>query len=146
MPTGQRNDPFSSYNFLLEIEGITRASFQECSGLDSEVEMKEYREGGDNINMRKLPGLAKYSNISLKRGVTDDRDLYDWHMEWLKGGNEAQRRSGSLVSLNHRGDEVARWNFYEAWPTKWTGPTFNAESSELAIEQFDLAIERLERD
>src|SRR5690606_14488347 len=106
---------------LVEIDGIRRAAFQECSGIDSSVDVIEYREGGRNDAARKLPGMAKFSNIVLKRGITDDRDLFDWHRRVVEGRTE--RRNGSIVLLDRAGSEVARWNFRRAWPTKWDGPT-----------------------
>lgn len=143
MATGQRVDPYSGFNFLVEIEGITRAAFQEVSGLDATIEVTEYREGGELTNVRKLPGLTTYSNVVLKRGVTDDRDLYDWHRAAV--GGDVQRQTGSVVLLDRRGEEVARWNFREAWPTKWEGPALNATANEVAIETLELAHEGIER-
>lgn len=141
--TGERKDPYRGFNFLVEIDGISRAAFQECSGFDSEVEVVEYREGGYNTTLRKLPGLNKYSNITLKWGITDDRELYDWHRQTVQGGVE--RKSGSIVLQDSRQQEVARWNFTDAWPTKWTGPDLNAEGNEVAIETLELVHEGIER-
>jgi phage tail-like protein len=143
MATGQTPDPYNNFNFLVEIDGIARAAFAECSGADTSIDVIEHREGGENITPRKLPGLAKYSNIVLKRGVTDDRELYDWHRRIVRG--QVDRRNGSIVLLDRAGSEVARWNFVRAWPAKWTGPTFNAEGNDVAIEQLDLAHEGIER-
>lgn len=72
-----RKDPFSNFNFLVEIDGIVRAAFHEATGLDSMIEVVEHREGGENITTRKLPGQVKFSNISLKWGMTDETELYD---------------------------------------------------------------------
>src|SRR3954465_8173529 len=83
--TGERRDPYRSYNFLVEIDGITRAGFRECSGLDSAQDPIEYREGIDSLTMRKLPGLAKFSNVVLKWGISDDADLYQWCQKAVKG-------------------------------------------------------------
>lgn len=143
MPTGQRVDPFFNFNFLVELDGITRAAFQECSGFDSTIDVIEHREGGENTTLRKLPGLTKYSNIVLKWGVTDDTELYVWHRQAVRG--TIQRKNGSIIVLDHRGDEVARWNFVNAWPTKYDGPDLNAEGSDVAIETLELAHEGLER-
>lgn len=143
MATGDIPDPYSSFNFLVEIDGITRAAFHECSGLDSTIDVIEHREGGENTTLRKLPGLTKYSNIVLKRGITDDREIYDWHLRAVRGNVE--RKNGSIVLLDRQGTEKVRWNFIRAWPVKWTGPTFNAEGTDVAIEQLDLAHEGLER-
>lgn len=140
--TAERIEPLTSFNFLIQIDGITRASFHECSGFNSSVDMIEHREGGA-ISPMKLPGLAKYGNITLRRGVTDDRELYDWHLAALNG--DIRRRSGSIIVLDRRGQEKARWHFYDAWPQRWEGPALNAEGTDVAIEALELAVERLER-
>src|SRR3954449_5151034 len=124
MAVGDRKDPYRSYQFLVEIEGITRAGFRECSGLDSTQDAIEYREGNEALTTRKLPGLVKYSNISLKWGITDDTELWDWRQQAMEG--KVTRKNGSVVLMNNEGDEVRRWNFRDGWPTRWTGPTFNA--------------------
>jgi phage tail-like protein len=143
MATGQIPEPYGDFNFLVEIDGITRAAFQQCSGFDSTIDITEYREGGENTTLRKLPGLTRYSNIVLKWGLTDDRQLYDWHREAIKGN--VVRKNGSIVLLDRRGDEKMRWNFVRAWPSKWDGPDFNAEGKEVAIETMELAHEGVER-
>src|SRR2546425_8605048 len=140
-----RKDPYGNYNFLVELDGIIRAAFHEASGFDSSIEITEHREGGENITNRKLPAMVKYSNITLKWGLADDRDLYDWHRQWATGDPAAARKSGSVILLDRQGQEKVRWNFKEAWPAKWTGPSYSAESSELAIETLELAHEGLER-
>lgn len=141
-PLGQRVDPYGNFNFLVEIDGITRASFQEASGLDSSIDVIEHREGGDPATPRKLPGMAKYTNIVLKRGVTDDTELWEWHADAVNG--TVTRKNGSIVLLDDTGAEKMRWNFREAWPTKWTGPSFNATGNEVAIETLEIAHEGLE--
>lgn len=143
MATGDIPDPFGNYNFLVEIDGITRAAFQEVSGLDATIDVIEHREGGEVTTVRKLPGMTKYSNITLKWGMTDDRDLYDWHRQTVQGLIE--RRNGSIVLLDRTGSEVARWNFIRAWPTKYAGPDLNAEGNDVSIETLELAHEGLER-
>jgi phage tail-like protein len=141
--TGQRVDPFINFNFLVEIEGIRRAAFQEASGFDSSIEIIEHREGGENTTTRKLPAKTKFSNITLKWGMTDDLELYDWHRQWVTGDPAAKRKNGSIVVLDRAGKETVRWNFVNAWPSKWTGPSFNAEGNDVAIETLELAHEGL---
>jgi phage tail-like protein len=140
-----RKDPYGNYNFLVEIDGIIRAAFHEASGFDTSIDVVEHREGGENITTRKLPAMVKYSNISLKWGTADDHDLYDWHMLWVTGDPSADRKSGSVVLLDRQGQEKVRWNFKNAWPAKWVGPTFNAEGNDIAIETLELAHEGLQR-
>jgi phage tail-like protein len=145
MATGQRVDPYGNFNFLVEIQGIVRAAFHEVSGLDSTIDVTEHREGGEVTTMRKLPAMAKYSNITLKWGTADDHDLYDWHRQWVTGDPAATRRNGSIVVLDRAGKEKVRWNFFNAWPAKWTGPSFNAEGNDVSIETLELAHEGLQR-
>lgn len=143
MATGVIPDPFVNFNFLVEIDGIRRAAFQECSGFDSTIDVIEHREGGENTTTRKIPGLTKYSNIVLKWGMTDDVDLYNWHRRVVDGAIE--RKNGSIVLLDRVGREVARWNFVRAWPSKWDGPNFTAEGNDVAIETLELAHEGVSR-
>jgi phage tail-like protein len=142
MATGDRNDPYAGFNFLVEIDGITRAAFSECSGLSTDTDPIEYREGSEDITVRKIPGLKKFANISLKRGMTTDLELWNWRKTVLDGVTE--RKAGSIVLLNEAREEVLRWNFREGWPTKWEGPSLKATGNEIAIETLEIAHEGLE--
>lgn len=143
MATGKRVDPFLNYNFLVELDGIARAAFSEVTGLDATTEPVEYREGGENTTVRKLPGMTKFSNIVLKWGMTADKELYAWHRQTVLGN--VQRRNGSVIVLDRQGSEVARWNFVNAWPTKYDIPDFNATAHQTAVETLELAHEGVER-
>jgi phage tail-like protein len=138
-----RVDPYKDYRFKVEIDGIADSRFLECSGLGSEVAVIEYREGGEPTAVRKLPGRASFSDITLKRGITESKDLYEWHKAILQG--QMQRRNGAIWLLDDEGVEVVRWVFREAWPRKWEGPDLNAMGNEVAIETFVLTCESLER-
>jgi len=139
----KRRDPFGNYNFMVELDGLTRAGFKEASGLESSVDSHDYREGTDPGNIaRKLPGQRKASSISLKRGLTDDRALWDWHNQAASGN--LVRHTISIVLRDETGAEKIRWNIKNAWPTKWTGPTLDAGSSESAIESLELVHEGIE--
>ncbi len=137
-----RHDPFRNCNFVVEIEGIPSAGFAECSGLTSEVDIVEYREGNGDV-VRKLPGLRKFGNITLKRGVTSSMDIYEWHRALLSG--QTQRRSGTIILLDDERNQVARWSFTEGLPQKYEGPRLNAKTSEVAIETLVICCESLER-
>ncbi|MCI0584199.1 MAG: phage tail protein [Chloroflexi bacterium] len=139
--TGTRNDPYSAFNFLVEIDGVTVAGFSEASGLTSESDIIEYRVGAEDFTVRKLPGLKKSPQISLKRGFTDSKELWAWRKRVLDGKTE--RQSGSVVLLNEARQPALRWNFREGWPNKWEGPTFNAKTNEVAIEHLEIAHEGL---
>lgn len=143
MATGSRVDPFVNFNFLVEIDGIVRGAFSEVTGLDATIDVVEYREGGRNTTPIKLAGMNKYSNITLKWGMTTDTELYDWHRQAVLGNVE--RRTGSIIVLDRQANEVARWNFINAWPTKYTAPSLNAESAEVAVETLEIVHEGLER-
>jgi phage tail-like protein len=143
MATGEIKDPFGGYNFLVEIDGIARAAFQQVSGFDSTIDIVEHREGGENTTVRKLPAMTRYSNLQLRWGITEDLELYDWHRKAVRG--ELERRNGSIVLLDRRGEEIARWNFVRAWPSKYDGPDLNAETSDIGIEMLELAHEGVER-
>lgn len=142
MATGQRVDPHAAFAFRVEVDGMFRGAFTDVGGLDTTIEVTEYAEGGDRTP-RKLPGKVKYSNITLKYGLTDDRFLYDWMLDAAAG--KIVRKSGSIVVLDLQGNEKVRWNFKEAWPTAWKGPTLAAKSNEYAIEEINLAHEGIER-
>ena len=139
-----RNDPFAAFNFLVEIVGIAKASFSEVSGLAVEVTPIEYREGGENsLTVRKLPGLAKYPNIVLKRGFTADLSLWKWIKSVLDGN--VQRAAVTITLLNDQRQPVVKWNVREAWPCKYEGPDLNAKANEVAIETLEICHEGLER-
>jgi phage tail-like protein len=139
--TSSRNDPYSAFNFLVEIDGVTVAGFSECSGLSNETDAIEYREGKEDITVRKLPGLVKYSNITLKRGFTQSKELWQWRKQVLDG--KTQRRSGTVTLLDEARKPALRWNFREGWPRKLDGPTLNAKTNEVAIETLEIIHEGL---
>ena len=143
MATGQRVDPYRGYNFLVEIDGITQAGFQEVDGLDSSTETTDYREGSDPAHVRKLPGLNSFSAITLKRGITDSDELWKWRKTAVAGSPE--RKNGSIILLDGTGQERIRWNFLNAWPSKWSGPALNATDNAVAIEALEITHEELER-
>ena len=143
MPTGSRVDPYRSFNFMVEIDGIVQAGFQEISGLDVSTDPVDYREGTDLNHPRKLSGLNKYSPITLKRGITDSDELWKWRQTVIDG--KVERKTGSIILLDETGAEKIRWDFVNGWPTKWTGPSFNSTSATVAIETLEITIEELKR-
>ena len=143
MATAQRVDPYKNFRFLVEIDGIVQAGFSECSGFGSNLEVIEYREGGETATVRKLPGKVSYPDITLKWGVTDSRELYDWHRAAVNG--EIQRKNGSVILQDDRGQEKTRWNFLNAWPSKYDGPDFNAKGNDLAVDTLTVSCEKVER-
>ncbi|HET9377128.1 MAG TPA: phage tail protein [Chthoniobacterales bacterium] len=145
MPGGTRNDPYGQFNFLIEIDGVTKGGFSEASGLTTDTNIIEYREGNEQADgqstTRKLPGLMKYNNIVLKRGWTKDQSLWQWRLKVIEG--KTSRTSGSIVLLDEARQPALRWKFREGWPSKWEGPALNGKTSEVAIESLEIAHEGL---
>jgi phage tail-like protein len=139
--TSSRLDPFTSFNFIVDIQGM-RAGFAEVGGLSVESDIVEYREGNQPTHMTKQPGKTKFANISLKRGYTNSKDLWLWRKEVIDG--KTRRLPGTITLLDEARKPALVWKFYEAWPSKWAGPAFNAKNNDVAIEEMDLAIEGLE--
>jgi phage tail-like protein len=143
MPASSRQDPYKRFNFLVQIDGVNEAGFTEVQGLETSVDVIDYREGGDRI-IRKLPGLRRVGNVTLKRGVTKSRELQDWHRNILQG--QMDRRAVAIILLDDAGQEVVRWVLSDAWPFKWEGPDLDALSSQVAIEALVLCCEGIERE
>jgi phage tail-like protein len=138
-----RQDPYRNFRFLIEIESITQAGFNDCSGFGSTTDPIEYREGGELSHTRKLPGQTKFNNVVLKWGITDNHELCDWYTQIVKG--QVVRKNGSIILQDTEGAEKIRWNFFDAWPTKYSAPELTAKGNDVAIETLELAVERLER-
>ncbi|MCK6520474.1 phage tail protein [Myxococcota bacterium] len=146
MPT---EELFGAYNFLLEIQGIIGdtkviiGGFKSVSGMDSETEVIEFKQGNDMV-VRKKPGRTTYANIVLERGYTATDDLWQWRKNIEQG--KIDRRAGSVIILDQDGEtEIGRYNFYEGWPCKWYVPDMDADSSAMAIEKVEIAVELIER-
>ena len=140
-------EAIGALRWYLEIDGITEGVFREVTGLDSETEVIEHRVTGKggNLVIQKVPGVLKWSNIVLKRGITDDRRLHDWRVQIEQGQIEANRKNGSITCYAPDQSVVARYTFRRGWPCKWKGPGLDATKNELAIEELEIAHEGLER-
>jgi len=133
-------DPEGAYVFCLEIEGVEIAQFLECSGLKSTTTIFELEEGGMNHRVHKLPGQSKWDNITLRYGVTGDVSLMGWRGGIIQDEfGKGSRKNGAIVVKNNQMEVVRRYNFMEAWPVSWEGPSLNSQSNELAIESIELA-------
>ena len=137
MAAYERNDPLAGFRFLVEIDGLVVGGFTDIGGLQAETETEEYREGGVNTHMHKLPQITKYPNLTLKRGLTYSDVLWRWYRDAAIG--DVKRRSGSVLLLDASGSEAWRWNFVQAYPVKWTGPELKSDGSQLAFESIELA-------
>lgn len=136
-----RNDPYGAFNFLVEIDGSPSAGFAEVSGLSTETDVIEYRNGNEPTTLRKLPGLSKYADITLKRGFTQSKDLWEWRRAVISG--QTERRGGAIVVLNEAREQVLRFEFREGWPSRWDGPPLDAMGKGVAIETLVISHEEL---
>lgn len=139
-------NPYSAFNFIVEINNQQVAAFQEVSGLDSENTPIEYREGADAMNaVRKLPGIEKYPNLTLKRGITGSLTLWEWRKEVRDGGSAFPPTRNVVIQLqNEQHVSVYKWTLTNAWCNKLTGPALNAKGNEIAIETMELAYDRID--
>lgn len=151
-----RLDPLPAFNFYIALidasdvqsmlvsglSGFLLGGFSACSGLDSTLEVEEYREGGVNDRVHKFPGRFTFSNVTLKRGVGFGEDLWLWHEEFLAG--HGTRRNGLVVLANELQVPIKIWSFERGIPVKWVGPDLDAGNSALAIESIEIAHERLD--
>jgi len=135
------DDPLAGFNFLLESGGLVRAGFSEITGLNSETDVIEYRTGADDMTNRKIPGMKKFGNITLKSGLaaSPDQDLLLWRQSVENG--DVKRVDVSIIIQDEQKKEQVRYNLRNAWPSKWVGPDLKGGASEMAIEQLEIAHE-----
>ena len=139
MAVGDRVDPYAQFNFIVEIDDVEVAGFTEVTGLSAESDVIEYREGHEPATVRKLPGLFKFTNITLRRGYTESVVLWEWRRSTLEG--KTVRHDGSIVLLDEEHSEVMRWNFRAGWVAKYDGPALNSTTAEAAVESIEIAHE-----
>lgn len=136
---GERiNDPYYSFRFAVEIDSMVVGGFSEVSGVEAETEYEEYKEGGENTFVHKLPKGTKYGNLVLRRGMTDP-ELYNWYRDVILGKIDVKNINILLLDSAKQPNEVRRWGFEKAFPVKWSGPEFKADSSAVAIEAVEFA-------
>lgn len=140
-------DPFVSYNFALDLGGKAIGYFTECSGLGSENEVTEMKltAQGDKEAVRKIPGRLKWGDITLKRGLTTNLDIWQWRQAVERGNVDSARINGSIMMYDNIGTLIAQWDFVRAWPSKLSGPSLNTESSAAGIEEVTIVHEGIER-
>jgi phage tail-like protein len=140
-----RKDPYRQFRFRVEIDGISQAGFSECSFADTTTDAVEYREGDEIPTARKLSGLTKFGNITLKWGITDTMEIYNWRQQIIDTGAEGARRNMSIILIDEAGSDKARWDITRAWPTKYDPPDFSAKGNEVAIETLEIIHEGFKR-
>ena len=141
-----RQDPLRNFRFRVEIDGLQAAAFSEVLIGATTTEAIDYREGNERVNhVRKLPGLHKFANVTLKRGVTTSMELFNWHKQILAGDTANARRNVSIIVLDESGQDQARFNVSDAWPVKYDVSDLNAKGNEVFIELLELTNEGIER-
>jgi phage tail-like protein len=154
-------DPVCTFRFVLELGFLQAAGFAECTGLQLETKVFEYREGGRNSHALKFPEVGSVGTITLKRGITSGPRsdlLYRWQRDVMSGtfdpsANPNRRPSDpsqdidnkvAVVLLDEMGRLLKRWQLVRPFPVKWTGPELKASASDVAIEVLELACEGIE--
>jgi len=142
-----REDPLVGCRFKIDVGGVITGYFTECSGLGSEteiIEQKVVNEKGVEVIL-KIPGRLKWGDITLKRGITSDMEIWDWRRQVEEGDASGARRNGSVVMYDQSLAEKARWDFMNAWPSKVSGPSPKADSNEIGIEELVIVHEYIKR-
>ncbi|MDO4731544.1 MAG: phage tail protein [Clostridia bacterium] len=138
--------PYRNFNFSVVINGFSEntTGFSEVSGFDATFDVVEYREGNMEITPMKIPGLIKYGNITLKRGASDNTELYDWLYACFNEG-KMELHDMDIYLFKPDATVAAQWHVKNAWPVKYAAPDFNASGSEIAYETIELAHEGIQR-
>jgi phage tail-like protein len=140
-----RKDPLRNFRFRLEIDGINQAGFSEVTIAETSTDAIDYREGNEPTHARKLPGMTKYGNITLKWGITDSMDLWKWYAAIVAGQVASNRKTVSIIVQNETGGDQARFTISDAWPVKYHPSDLNAKGNDVQIEILELANEGFER-
>lgn len=144
----KREDPLVVYKFGLEIEGKLAGYFSSVSGIGSEtqviVEKAVNHNTGEAIEI-KVPGRTTWTDVTLKIGVTSNRQIWNWRKEVVAGNVNKARTNCSIIAYSQDNKEVARWNFANAWPSKVTGPNMDAGSTDFMVEELTIVHEGMER-
>ena len=138
MPVAERKNPYRNFRFLVEIDSIIQAGFSEATIPDSTSDIIEYREGNWPTYVRKLPGLTKHGNFTLKWGVTDSMELYNWRKLVEQGKMKDARKNIAVILMDEEGNPASRWEFGGAWPIKYDAPDLTAKGNDVAIETLEI--------
>ncbi len=141
-------DPLLGFNFMLELEGSLAGYFTECSGIGSEHDVTDHKvvdEKGHEIT-RKIPGRLKWTEVSLKRGITSAMDIWEWRDLVVQGNLDTARKNCTITMLDRNYNPVAIWHFNNAWPSKCTGPSLKSDGNDIGVEEVTLVHEGLYRE
>jgi len=133
---GLRTDPYGAFSFRVEVDGILEGGFSEVTGLQSELEVQDYREGGRNDFVHRIAGPVRYpSNLVLRRGLASGA-LWEWYAAAARGA--IVRAAVAVIVCDASGGPAWRWSFIDAYPVRWFGPELRATSAAVAVESVEL--------
>ena len=138
MSTGM-NDPYASFRFEVQIEGLGPVAFSECTLPPLEVEVHEQKEGGYNAGTHLLPGRVRAGRLTLKRGLVEASKLLKWYEAVMTGNTKGAQRNMSITLWDSTKRPVMRLDFERAYPVKWSGPTLNTGENTVAVETLEVA-------
>ncbi|AGB17261.1 conserved hypothetical phage tail region protein [Halovivax ruber XH-70] len=138
------DNPYSQYNFEVQVDGEAVAGFAEVSGITMQLETVQYREGGVNDHVHTLPGTFAHADLVLQRGMTTDVAFWEWIQD-VMSGNVTRKNVVVKLQNGFKGDRVWGWEFKRAYPTMWRGPDLVSTNQGMAIETIELAYERFAR-
>jgi phage tail-like protein len=141
----ETSDAIGAYRFMMEIDGVTVAEFREVTGISEEIEPIIHLEANSEGKtvVRKTPGKHNHGDITLKRGRTDSNDLWSWFQKVQQGNMSEARKNGSIVLYDYANEEVSRFNFINAWPSRVSVGSLSAGSSEIVLEECTIVHEGL---
>lgn len=140
-------NPLVSFHYSIDIQGVVKGYFTECSGIGSEHEVIEHKIVNDRGRelVQKIPGRLKWENITLKRGITSSMDIWKWRGQVVQGKVEEARKNGTITMFDQELRPIAQWDFVNAWPVKVSGPTVKSDSNEFGVEELVITHEGLTR-
>jgi phage tail-like protein len=142
--SNQRKDPYQNHRFRIEITGVAQANFCQVILPESASEVIEHRDG-TSINVQKQAGFASFGVLVLKWGLTASMELYNWRKMVEQGKTSTMRKNIAVILLDEEGNDAARWEFTNAWPSKYTASDLNAQANEIAIETLEIVFETMQR-
>ncbi len=136
-PQKEWKDAVPNYRFYVQLKNAPDAFFTEISGLQIEVTVQDYEEGGNNGFVHRIPGCAKVSNVTLKRGITQKNEFFKWCLNTANGNIKPEDLT--IILYDTTGQKLVQWTLSKAFPVKWVAPQLNADSHNVAIETLELA-------
>ena len=145
--SGRESDPLVGFQFAIEVGGMVTGYFTECGGIGSENEIAETKtvtDTGQEVVL-KVPGRLKFGDVTLKRGITDNLQIWEWRQLVDEGKMKDARKNCSIIMFDRNYTPAARWDFVNAWPSKVSGPDVKSDSNDFGVEEMVLVHEGMKR-